>query len=72
MRTDFMAKIVKYRGYRYRIKSYSPTGQFVNAEFYYKLKKGGKLWHELKNWQIRLHLAKKFPKKKKKIPKRIK
>ena len=66
MRTDFMAKIVKYKGYRYRIKSYSPTGQYVNAEFYQKLKKGGKLWHELKNYQIRSQLAKKFPKRRKK------
>ena len=49
-----MAKIVKYKGYRYRIKSYSPTGQYVNAEFYQKLKKGGKLWHELKNYEISL------------------
>ena len=64
-----MAKIVKYKGYRYRIKSY--TGgihhdQYVNAEFYQKLKKGGKLWHELKNYQIRSELAKKFPKKRRK------
>ena len=61
-----MPKIVKYNGTKFRIKSYSPTGQYVNAEFYQKLKKGGKLWHELKNYQIRSQLAKKFPKKRKK------
>ena len=61
MRTDFMPKIVKNKGYKFRINSYTYSGNMANADWYYgKGKMKG--WNKVVNLQMRRDLAIKFPK----------
>ena len=66
-----MAKIVKVKGTRYRINSYTGTGDLAHADFYSSVTdKMGSHWHPVLNYGYRRMLAKKFPKKSKKGKKR--
>jgi len=56
-----MPKIVKYKGYKFRINSYTYSGNMTNADWYYgKGKMKG--WNKVVNLQMRRDLAIKFPK----------
>jgi len=71
MITTIMPKIVHYKGDKYKILSYTPNGNMVNALWYYvgapkQIHKPKKKWHTLVNLGIRLQLARKFPKRRKK------
>ena len=63
-----MPKIVKYKGYKFRINSYTYSGNMANADWYYgKGKMKG--WNKVVNLQMRRDLALKFPKGRSRIKK---
>jgi len=68
-----MVKIVtvispkRFKG-KYRINSYTPNGNMVNADWYYtgaprQIVKPSKKWHKLVNIDMRKYLAEKYPAK---------
>jgi len=57
----------RYKG-KYRINSYTPNGNMVNADWYYtgaprQIVKPSKKWHKVINLDIKKYLAEKYPAK---------